>query len=259
MKTAPIINSGERVVPPPGTRSVRRRRVDGGRAAEPVGVPAGPGGASTARAEASVTRTGPRVARMRDELARGFAQMANVGPAVAIWGSARTTAGDPVYERTRMVSRRLGEAGLAVITGGGPGLMEAANRGARDGGAPSVGLSIRLPFEQHGNPFLDLPLTFRYFFARKVMFVRHAAAVVVMPGGYGTMDELFEVLTLIQTGKIDSIPVLLYGTAYWRGLLDWITGPMLAAGNISRADLDLFQLVDDPETVLAHVASAVMK
>jgi uncharacterized protein (TIGR00730 family) len=257
METRFSISSTKGVAHPPGTRTARRQPAYSRRGAVQDEAAVGLDAAPAITVEAPVVHEGWRVARMRDELARGFAHMAEIGSAVAIWGSARTPAGDPHYECTRALAQRLGEAGFAVITGGGPGLMEAANRGGRDGGARSVGLSITLPFESHGNPFLDLALTFRYFFARKVMFVSHATAFVVMPGGFGTMDELFEVLTLIQTGKIRAAPVLLFGTDYWSGLLDWLTGTMLSAGNISGKDLDLVHLVDDPESVVARVALAV--
>jgi uncharacterized protein (TIGR00730 family) len=191
-----------------------------------------------------------------EELASGFERMARIGPAVAIWGSARTSQDHLAYECTRALAERLGRAGFAIITGGGPGTMEAANRGAKGANVPSVGLEIELPFEQHGNAFVDVPLSFRYFFARKVMFVRHASAFVVMPGGFGTMDELFEVLTLIQTGKIAPRPVMLYDGDYWAGLLDWIEEVMLAHGNVSRDDLELIRVVDDPDTVVSIASSA---
>jgi uncharacterized protein (TIGR00730 family) len=190
-----------------------------------------------------------RAMRMKEELDRGFRAMVGLGPAVTIWGSARTAREGAEYERTVALAERLGRSGFAIITGGGPGTMEAANRGARAAGATSVGLGIQLPFEQHGNRFVDRPLSFRYFFARKVMFVRYSSAFVVMPGGYGTMDELFELLTLIQTGKVGRVPVVLYGAEYWRGLLDWIHETMLAAGNISPGDVHLMQLVDDANSV----------
>jgi uncharacterized protein (TIGR00730 family) len=197
-----------------------------------------------------------RVARMREELALGFRTLTGVQRGVAVFGSARTPVGDPVYARAREIARRLGEAGFAVITGGGPGCMEAANRGARDAGALSVGLNIELPFEEHVNPYLDIDLTFHYFFTRKVMFVRYAVAFVVLPGGFGTMDELFEALTLIQTAKIRHFPVMLYGGGYWDGLVDWIRRRMLADANISAQDVELLQLVEDPAEIIATARAA---
>jgi uncharacterized protein (TIGR00730 family) len=170
-----------------------------------------------------------------------------------MFGSARTHAGDPDYELARRTARLLGEAGFAVITGGGPGTMEAANRGAREAGVRSVGLNIELPFEQEMNPYVDLPLRFHYFFTRKVMFVRYACAFVVFPGGFGTLDELFEALTLIQTGKMRHFPVTLVRAGYWSGLLDWIHAGALAEGKVAQQDLDLISVQDDPRGVLATV------
>jgi uncharacterized protein (TIGR00730 family) len=200
-----------------------------------------------------------RVRRMRDELAMGFAALAPLGRAVSLFGSARTPPGDPDYALARETARVLGAAGFAIITGGGPGLMEAANRGARDVGATSVGLNIELPHEQHPNPYLDISLTFRHFFVRKVMFVRYAGAFVVLPGGFGTMDELFEALILIQTAKIRHFPVVLMNPRYWSGLLDWIRGTMLAEGNVSDGDVDLIDVADGPAEVLAVVREAARR
>jgi uncharacterized protein (TIGR00730 family) len=187
-----------------------------------------------------------RVERISEELRASFEALAGVGAAASFFGSARTSRDDPGYQLARETARIVGESGLAVITGGGPGIMEAANRGAKDAGALSVGLNIELPFEQGGNPYCDIALEFHYFFARKVMFVRYASGFVVFPGGFGTMDELWEALTLIQTGKITEFPVVLVGTDYWRGLLDWVRERMLAEGNIAPADLELLTLTDDP-------------
>jgi uncharacterized protein (TIGR00730 family) len=200
-----------------------------------------------------------RVQRMRDELAMGFAALASLGRGVSMFGSARTPPGHPHYALARETARVLGQAGFAVITGGGPGLMEAANRGAREAGATSVGLNIELPHEQAPNPYLDISLTFRHFFVRKVMFVRYAGAFVVLPGGFGTMDELFEALILIQTAKIRHFPVLLMGPGYWSGLLDWIRGTMLAEGNVSDGDVDLIDVVEGPAEVLAVVQEAARR
>jgi uncharacterized protein (TIGR00730 family) len=187
-----------------------------------------------------------RLERIADELRTGFDALSGVGAAASFFGSARTPPDDPEYVLARETARLVGESGLAVITGGGPGIMEASNRGAKDVGALSIGLNIELPFEQGGNPYCDIALEFHYFFARKIMFVRYASGFVVFPGGYGTMDELFEALTLIQTGKITEFPVVLVGNDYWRGLVDWLCERMLAEGNISPSDLELFTLTDDP-------------
>jgi uncharacterized protein (TIGR00730 family) len=198
-----------------------------------------------------------RVGSMSRELTVGFAAMTMVRRGVAIFGSARTHPDDPTYTLAREVARQLGEAGFTIITGGGPGAMEAANRGARDAGALSVGLNIELPHEQDPNPYLDLSLDFHYFFARKVMFVRYSSAFVVLPGGYGTMDELFEALTLIQTHKIlRSLPVLLVGTDYWGGLVDWIRARMLTEGTVDDDDLALLHVLDEPEEVVQMVLRA---
>jgi uncharacterized protein (TIGR00730 family) len=197
-----------------------------------------------------------RLQRIQAELAMGFDALAKVGAAVSIFGSARTPEDHPEYELARAVARTLGEAGFSIITGGGPGIMAAANRGARDSGAHSIGLNIDLPFEASMNTYVDLPLQFHYFFTRKVMFVRYASSFVVFPGGFGTLDELFEALTLIQTGKIRYFPVLLVGTAYWQGLVDWIRERLAGEGKISPGDLDLFQVTDEPARVLEVVRSA---
>ena len=197
-----------------------------------------------------------RVDRITGELRMGFDALSGVGAAASIFGSARTQPDDPDYELARETARIIGETGMGIITGGGPGIMEAANRGAQDAGALSVGLNIELPFEQGGNQYCDIALEFHYFFARKIMFVRYASGFVVFPGGFGTMDELWEALTLIQTGKIDDFPVVLVGTDYWRGLVDWVGERMLAEGNISPGDLELFTLTDDPAEVRDLLTSA---
>jgi len=164
-----------------------------------------------------------------------------------VFGSARTKADDPVYELARGIGYRLAKAGYAVITGGGPGAMEAANRGCREGGGLSVGCNIELPHEQGLNPYVDLGVEFRYFFVRKVMFVKYADGFVILPGGFGTMDELFEALTLIQTGKVRHFPIVLVGRDYWSGLLDWIRDTLVAKGAVDAADMDLLLLTDDPD------------
>ena len=179
--------------------------------------------------------------------------MARVGPAVTVFGSARTGPDDPAYALAREIGRRLAEAGYAVITGGGPGAMEAANRGCQEGGGLSVGCNIELPHEQGMNPYVDVGVEFRYFFARKVMFVKYADAFVILPGGFGTLDELFESLTLIQTGKVRHFPVILVGKAYWSGLIDWLRDTPLAAGTIASADLDLFHVTDDVDEVIQTI------
>jgi hypothetical protein len=194
-----------------------------------------------------------RALRILSEFVEGFDAMANVGPAVTIFGSARTTRTEPDYELARTIGRRLAEAGYAVITGGGPGTMEAANRGCREGGGLSVGCNIELPHEQGMNEYVDLGVEFRYFFARKVMFVKYADAFVILPGGFGTLDELFESLTLIQTGKVRHFPVVLVGRSYWAGLLDWIRQSLLASGAIDEADLALVQATDDPDEVVTII------
>ena len=176
-----------------------------------------------------------RLDRIHTEIATGFSALTDLGPAVSVFGSARTSPDDPAYELARSIARGLGAAGYAIITGAGPGIMEAANRGARDAGATSVGLNIELPEEQVPNDYLDVCLDFRYFFARRLMFVRYASAFVVLPGGFGTLDELFEALTLIQTDKIAHFPVVLAGSDHWRGLLDWLDHQVLETGRIDAA------------------------
>ncbi|MGH2877222.1 MAG: TIGR00730 family Rossman fold protein [Solirubrobacteraceae bacterium] len=197
--------------------------------------------------------------RIRDvalEFARGFDRLARIGPAVTVFGSARTPETHPAYQLMRQVGAALGRAGYAVITGGGPGLMEAANRGARDAGALSVGCNIELPHEQGSNPYLDVNLRFRHFFARKVMFVRYASAFVIGPGGYGTLDELFEALTLIQTRTIRDFPVILVGDGEWKGLIDWLEDKVLADRRIDADDLAMLRVVGNPEAVVEIITSA---
>ena len=190
------------------------------------------------------------------ELVEGFETMNNIGPCVSIFGSARTREGDKFYELAVEVARALTIEGFGIITGGGPGAMEAGNKGAYIEGGISVGLNIDLPFEQSHNPYINIDknLNHRYFFIRKVLFVKYAQAFVVMPGGYGTLDELFEVLTLIQTKKITLVPVVLVGTKFWGGMKDWIKNVMLTEGNISPQDVDLIPIVDDPEEVVKIIA-----
>ena len=191
-----------------------------------------------------------RVFRIMGEFVEGFDNLARIGPAVTIFGSARTPADHPEYAAARETARLLGEAGFGIITGGGPGIMEAANRGARDADVLSVGCNIELPFEQGINPYVDVAINFRYFFVRKTMFVKYAEAFVIFAGGFGTLDELFEAMTLIQTGKVRDFPVILFGSAYWKGLVDWIRQTLLAQGKVSPDDVDLVTVTDSPEEVV---------
>jgi uncharacterized protein (TIGR00730 family) len=194
-----------------------------------------------------------RLLRIQDELRNGFRALSRIGKAVSIFGSARTPPDDPRYQQARDLARRLGEEGFAIITGGGPGIMEAANRGARDAGVPSVGLGIELPHEQGMNDYVDLALNFHYFFTRKVMFVRYASGFVVFPGGFGTMDEMFEAATLRQTEKIRYFPIVLVGSGYWNGLVTWLQDSMLADGYIGEADLEAVAVCDDHDRVVEIV------
>jgi uncharacterized protein (TIGR00730 family) len=194
-----------------------------------------------------------RTLRILSEFVEGFDAMAKVGPAITVFGSARTTVDSSFYALARTIGRRLAEAGYAVITGGGPGTMEAANLGCREGGGLSVGCNIELPHEQGMNPYVDLGVEFRYFFARKVMFVKYADGFVILPGGIGTLDELFESLTLIQTGKVRHFPVVLVGREYWSGLLDWMRDTMLTQGAIGENDLNLFHVTDDADEVIEFI------
>ena len=191
-----------------------------------------------------------RALRILGEFVEGFDALAGVGPAVSIFGSARVRRADPHYRLARRLASRLVEEGFAIITGGGPGVMEAANRGAQEAGGQSIGCNIELPFEQDLNPYVDLGIEFRYFFVRKTMFVKYAEAFVIFPGGLGTMDELFEALTLIQTGKIEHFPVVLMDQDYWRGLMTWIASTVLEEGKISPEDLSLLTITDDLEEVV---------
>jgi len=211
--------------------------------------------------EASVRATQSeeeRLARVRHELETGFELLAGLGPAVCVFGSARTGPGHPEYELSRRVGSAIADAGFAVITGGGPGTMEAANRGAQEAGATSVGLNIELPHEQGINPYCNVSMTFHYFFVRKLMFVRYSTALVVFPGGFGTLDELFEVLTLVQTGKTVAHPVVLVGADYWSGLLDWIRARLLDEGRISPEDMDIAELCDEPQGIVDIACSGTV-
>ena len=198
-----------------------------------------------------------RLARVQQELSLGFRELGEIGPAICLFGSARVPEGASEYQRARQMGRAIGEAGFAVITGGGPGLMEAANRGAQDAGALSVGLNIELPHEQALNPYVDLGIEFHYFFTRKLMFVRYSDAFVVLPGGFGTLDETFEALTLIQTGKAVDHPVVLQGSEFWSGLLDWIRDFPLARGMLTEEDLGQAEVADEVEDVMARLQSGI--
>jgi hypothetical protein len=197
-----------------------------------------------------------RALRILAEFVEGFDALATIGPAITVFGSARVDPGDPAYTMAREIGRLLAEEGYAVITGGGPGVMEAANRGCQEGGGLSVGCNIELPHEQSINSYVDLGVEFRYFFARKTMFVKYADGFVILPGGFGTMDELFEALTLIQTGKIKGFPVILVGSAFFSGLVEWIKVKLLGEGMVSPDDLDLIQVTDDPQEVVDIVRKA---
>ncbi len=200
-----------------------------------------------------------RALRILSEFVDGFDALAGIGPAVSVFGSARVLEGDPRYELARAIGRALAEAGFAVITGGGPGLMEAANRGCREAGGLSIGCNIEVPHEQAINPYVDRAIEFRYFFARKTMFVKYADGFVIMPGGFGTLDELFESLTLIQTGKIEHFPVVLVGEAFWSGLIDWAREALVPGGTISASDLDLVTITDDPGEVVRVIAASTRR
>ena len=200
-----------------------------------------------------------RVLRIQAEFVHSFECMSKIGPAIAVFGSARLPETSPYYQGAREVSKRLVKSGWAVITGGGPGIMEAGNRGAREGERAtgekkmSVGLGIELPFVQSLNPYVDLGINFRYFFCRKVNFVKYASGFVIFPGGYGTLDEFFEAITLVQTHKIQNFPIVLFGSEYWSGLLDWMRQTLVSHGTISPADLDLIFITDDPAEVISYI------
>jgi len=200
-----------------------------------------------------------RVLRIMSEFVYGFDALAHVPPCVTIFGSARTPPDDPSYAAAVETARLLAKAGFGIITGGGPGIMEAANKGAQEGGNLSIGCNIELPFEQAPNPYLDISLDFRYFFVRKTMFVKYSNAFIIFPGGFGTMDELFEALTLIQTKKVSNFPVILYGSKYWEGLLNWIRVTMLEEEKVSGDDVALLRISDDPQEICDIVCDAYRK
>jgi uncharacterized protein (TIGR00730 family) len=197
-----------------------------------------------------------RALRIMGEFIEGFDALARLGPAVSIFGSARTQPDDPMYEHARELAAKLSDQGFTVITGGGPGIMEAANRGAKEAEGVSVGLAIELPREHGPNPYVDIAQYFRYFFVRKTMFVKYAQAFVIFPGGFGTFDELFESLTLVQTDKIDHFPIILFGSDYWSGLLDWVRNTVVPRGNVSEGNLDLVRVCDDVDEIVSIVAES---
>jgi uncharacterized protein (TIGR00730 family) len=200
-----------------------------------------------------------RVMRIQSEFVEGFGALAELPSAISVFGSARTPPGSPEYEAGVRIGRALVDAGFAVITGGGPGAMEAANKGAREGKGVSVGLGIELPFEQGLNQHVDIGVNFRYFFVRKTMFVKYAQGFVVLPGGLGTLDELFEALTLVQTGKVTRFPIVLFGTEYWSGLVNWLRDTVIAQGKASERDLLLFHVTDDVDEAVAMVTKETAK
>ena len=199
-----------------------------------------------------------RIFRIMAEFVDAIETLSGINHAISIFGSARVKPGDPYYEKTVVLARRLAQEGFSVITGGGPGIMEAANKGAAEGGGKSVGMNIRLPFEQKPNPYTNVHIDYKYFFIRKVMFVKYAMAYIILPGGFGTLDELFEAMTLIQTKRIKSFPVILMGSEYWKGLIDWMKDTMMRDLMIEKDDLDYFQVIDDPEEVVRHIKKFII-
>ncbi len=199
-----------------------------------------------------------RMFHIMAEFVEGFENLSDINPAVSIFGSARCQKGDPLYEKALKLSKILGKNGFNVITGGGGGVMEAANRGAKEAGVKSVGINIELPFEQKPNPYTNVRLSYRYFFVRKVMFIKYAVAYIIMPGGFGTLDECFEAITLIQTKKVKPFPVILVDPSYWKGLLDWINETLLSQGKISREDMNIFKVMDEPEEVVEYIKKFVI-
>lgn len=213
--------------------------------------------AQVPRERRAFTRTDSwRVLRIMGEFVEGFDTLSDVYNAVTVFGSARTTPDDPYYDKAVETARLLAREGFPIITGGGPGIMEAANRGCQEGNGLSIGCNIELPFEQGLNPYVERAINFRYFFVRKTMFVKYSTAFIVFPGGYGTMDELFEALTLIQTGKVKHFPVILFGEPYWRGLVDWLRDRVAGEGKIATTDLTLFSVTDNPREAVAIVRQA---
>jgi len=201
----------------------------------------------------TLTRESWKIFQIIAEFVDGFERLSKIAPSVSIFGSARIAQDHPYYALTETIAHELSDAGFTVVSGGGPGIMEAANKGAFNGKSPSVGLNISLPFEQAGNDYQDISLTFRHFFSRKVMFVKYASAYVVLPGGFGTLDELAEILTLVQTGKSRRIPIILVQSSFWAGLIDWFKQSLLAENTISEKDLDLIQIIDEPSEIVAAI------
>ena len=199
-----------------------------------------------------------RLFHIMAEFVEGFENLADIEPAVSIFGSARCQKNDPVYEKAFKLAKLLGKNGFNVITGGGGGVMEAANRGAKEAGAKSVGINIELPFEQKPNPYTNVKLSFRYFFVRKVMFLKYAMAYIIMPGGFGTLDECFEAITLIQTKKVKPFPVILVDSAYWKGLIDWVQSTLLPMSKISKEDMGIIKIIDEPEEVVDYIKKFVI-
>ncbi|MCG6887313.1 MAG: TIGR00730 family Rossman fold protein [Proteobacteria bacterium] len=202
-----------------------------------------------------LTRESWKIFQIMAEFVEGFERLARIRPSVSIFGSARTKEDNPFYQQTIDIARTLSDAGFSVVSGGGPGIMEAANKGAYEGKSPSIGLNIQLPHEQSGNAYQDISLSFRHFFSRKVMFVKYAAAYVVLPGGFGTLDELAEIMTLVQTGKTRKIPIILVHEPFWRGLIDWFSTTLVNQGVIDPDDLDLIRILDKPEDILDAIFS----
>ncbi|MBI9078440.1 MAG: TIGR00730 family Rossman fold protein [Pseudodesulfovibrio sp.] len=199
-----------------------------------------------------------RLFKIMSEIVDGFETLSEIGPAVSMFGSARVKPDNPLYLKTEQVSKELSKAGFSVITGGGPGLMEAGNKGAFENGGESIGLHIHLPMEQHNNPYMNIRSDFRYFFIRKLMFIKYAMAYVALPGGYGTLDELAEALVLIQTHRIKPFPIVLFGTEFWTGLIDWFKDQMVGNGYCNPEDLDLFIITDDVNEVVSHIKKHVI-
>ena len=235
------------VPPPPADRETEDERFLAGAVAEHL----------HRSPELAIAGDAWRIFRIMGEFVEGFERMQGHGPSVCFFGSARVRSPDPGYQQCVETARRMGEAGFSIVTGGGPGMMEAANRGAREAGVASIGCNIELPFEQGMNPYVDVAVDFRYFFIRKTMFMKYSNAFVVFPGGYGTMDELFEALTLVQTGKVRDFPVVLFGTASWGGLVEWIRSTMLAEGKIGENDLDMFLVTDSADEAVEYVKRRV--
>lgn len=200
-----------------------------------------------------MTRESWKIFQIMAEFVEGFERLAQIKPSVSMFGSARTPPDHPYYKLGEDIARALSDSGFSVVSGGGPGMMEAFNKGAHAGKSPSIGLNIQLPHEQSGNPYQDISLNFRHFFSRKVMFVKYASAYVVLPGGFGTLDELAEILTLVQTGKTRRIPIILVESRFWRGLIDWFRNALVAEGAINPQDLELFQLLDTPQEVVEAI------